>query len=65
MSDALHLLVGDDGLGFDAEAVQQAGISVGGQLEVLSAGQGMPGEGTTLLVQLPVAERCDSVPAAL
>ena len=76
-SDALHLLVGDDGLGFDAEAVQQAGISVGlrsmqarvarvgGQLEVLSAGQGMPGEGTTLLVQLPVVERGDSVPAAL
>jgi len=38
---------------------------VGGQLEVLSAGQGMSGEGTTLLVQLPVVERGDSVPAAL
>ena len=75
--DALHLRVHDDGLGFDAEAVQQAGISVGlrsmqarvarvgGQLEVLSAGQGMSGEGTTLLVQLPVVERGDSVPAAL
>ena len=63
--DALHLLVRDDGFGFDAEAVQQSGISVGGQLEVLSVGQCMSGEGTALRVQLPVAERGDSVPAAL
>ena len=62
--DALHLLVRDDGFGFDAEAVQQSGISVGGQL-VLSVGQCMSGEGTALRVQLPVAERSDSAPAAL
>ena len=73
--DTLHLRVRDDGLGFDAEAVQQAGISVGlrsmqarvarvgGQLQVQSA-PGGSGEGTTLQVQLPV-ERSDSAPAAL